>query len=107
MHDIQQVAVEDMKTREHAIFGQLKTSKKTISSLKHTVKETKNKEKKWQDDRQCLDIAVTLTCCSFDEEGITPKMFFEAKFFILGEIDDNFYNRVMELESKMIPITPM
>ena len=40
LHTIQHVVVEEMKTREHKIFEQLNTSKKTVSSLKHTFKET-------------------------------------------------------------------
>ena len=60
MHAIQQVAVEDMKTREHAIFGQLKKSNKIFLSLNQTIKETGNKVKTWQDDMQQLDGAITL-----------------------------------------------
>ena len=52
LHAIQQVAVEEMKTIEWEIYGQLKTSKKTILSLKQTIKETENKDKTQKDDRK-------------------------------------------------------
>ena len=52
LHAIQNVVVEEMKTREWVIFGQLKSSKKTISSLKQTFKETKNTTKNWQEERE-------------------------------------------------------
>ena len=43
LHSIQQNAVEDMKTREHVVFDQLKHSKNTIALLKNKVKETEQK----------------------------------------------------------------
>ena len=47
LHTIQHVALEEMKTREHNIFDQLNSSKKIMSSLKHSIKETENKAKNW------------------------------------------------------------
>ena len=39
LHSIQQIALEEMKERDSGFLGQLKTSKKTITSLKNIVKE--------------------------------------------------------------------
>ena len=43
LHTMQQDVIEEMKTREHDIFGQLKHSNTTIASLKNKVKETEQK----------------------------------------------------------------
>ena len=83
------------------MYGQVKTSKKTISLLKQIVKETKNKEKTQQDDMQRLEAVATLTCRSFTDEGITLEMFVEANVFKLGEVGENLCKKVTELKSKM------
>ena len=59
-----------------------------------------------QEDRHRLDVAVTLACSSFVNEGITAEMFSEAKVFRLGEVAENPCKRVVELESKLKPNTP-
>ena len=89
LYTIQQTAVQEMKERENGLLGRLKILKEIITSLKNTVKETENNAKTMQDDRQQLDVFVTLTCSSFIEEGITPEMFSKEKNFRIGEINEN------------------
>ena len=88
-----------MKTIEREIYGQLKISKKTISSLKQTIKETENKANTWKENRHQIDAAITLACNNFTDEGITNDMFEESKVFRLGEITENLLKKFVDLES--------
>ena len=88
------------------VFDELNHSKNTIASLKNKFKDTKLKEKTWQDDKHQLDEVVMITWNNFTDERITLEMFSKAKIFELREVDDNLWKWVADMEIKMNLSTP-
>ena len=65
LHTIQQNVIEEMNIREVVVFGQLKNSKNTMTSLKNKVKDIELKEKTQQDDKERLENVFVITWSDF------------------------------------------
>ena len=94
---IQNATVMEMKVREGSLIKKVHTSNNIVSNMKKKFKETKQKAKTWEVDRNMLKNVLTLTCNNFADEGITKEMFVESKVIQLGKIVDDLCKKVKEL----------
>ena len=76
---IQNTEVMKMKVKEGSSIKKVHTLNKIVSKMKKTFKETKQKAKTWEVDRNMLKNVLTLTCNNFADEGITKGMFTKFK----------------------------
>ena len=67
--------------------------------MKKTIKEVEQKAKTWENNRHILDNVVALACTKFVDAGIIGEIFTEAKVIQLGEIIEDLYKKVAELEA--------
>ena len=94
-----------MNVREGTLVKQEKILNKVISMMTKKIKERKQKDKTWEENMHRLDVAKTLACNNFIDEGITNAIFMEEKVFWLRNIAENICKKVTDLESQVTPTT--